>query len=92
MRLIVMALVNTSLAVIISIIASILINYFTNKDFKSLEKLEKLDSNIYKTYYDTIFTILTNEEVEQIQKSINYDFMSQTFISKMVELLENKEI
>ncbi len=54
--------------------------------------LESKEDNLYKSYYDITHEILTNEEIDQIQKDINYNFMSNTFIDKMVELLESKEV
>lgn len=63
-------------------------SFYTEK-FKELETIEQ---NIYKSYYDTVHVILTNDEVQKIQKSINYDFMSNLFINKMIELLESKEV
>lgn len=63
-------------------------SFYTEK----FQELENIEQNIYKSYYDTVHVILKSEEVEIIQKSINYDFMSDLFINKMVELLESKEV
>lgn len=63
-------------------------SFYTDK----FQELKTLEQNIYKSYYDTIHVILTNEEVQKIQKSINYNFMSDLFINKMIELLESKEV
>lgn len=64
------------------------INSYAEK-FKELETIEQ---NIYKSYYTIVNAILTIDEIQKIQKSINYDFMSELFINKMIELLESKEV
>ena len=61
-----------------------------NKD--KVRKLEKKEDNLYKSYYDTVFSLLTVEEINKIQKQIEYNFMSDDFINKMIELLESKEV
>lgn len=63
-------------------------SFYTEK----FQELENIEQNIYKSYYDTVHVILKSEEVQEIQKSINYDFMSNLFINKMIELLESKEV
>lgn len=63
-------------------------SFYTEK----FQELETIEQNIYKSYYDTVHVILTNDEIYKIQKSINYDFMSNLFINKMIELLESKEV
>lgn len=61
-----------------------------NKD--KIRTLEKKEDNLYKSYYDTVFSLLTVEEINKIQKQIEYNFMSDNFINKMIELLESKEV
>lgn len=63
-------------------------SFYTEK----FQELENIEQNIYKSYYDTVHIILTSEEVQRIQKSINYNFMSELFINKMIEALESKEV
>ncbi len=63
-------------------------SFYTDK----FQELENIEQKIYRSYYDTVHVILTNEEVQKIQKSINYNFMSDLFINKMIELLESKEV
>lgn len=62
---------------------------FYSENYKELSTKE---SNLYASYHDLVHTILTNEEIDKIQKSIHYDFMSDLFIDKMIELLESKEV
>ena len=67
----------------------------SNSKYKYTEKykeLNEVNSNIYESYYNLVYTILTNEEVEKLQKQIKYNFMSNSFINKMIELLESKEV
>lgn len=63
-------------------------NFYTEK----YKELNEVNSNIYESYYNLVYTILTNEEVEKLQKQIKYNFMSNLFINKMTELLESKEV
>ena len=61
-------------------------------DEEKLKLLEKKENNLYKSYYDIVFSLLTIEEINKIQKQIEYNFMSDKFINKMVELLESKKV
>lgn len=62
---------------------------FYNKKFISLENSIDI---LYKYYYEDVHAILTIEEINKIQKEINYNFMSDEFYNKMIELLESKEV
>lgn len=62
---------------------------FYSEKYKELSTKE---SNLYTSYYNLTYTVLTFEEVCKIQKQINYNFMSDLFINKMIELLESKEV
>ncbi len=59
---------------------------------EKFKELETIEQNVYKSYYNIVNAILTIDEIQKIQKSINYDFMSELFIDKMIELLESKEV
>lgn len=60
---------------------------FYNKKFISLENAIDI---LYKYYYENVHAILSDEEINQIQKEINYNFMSDKFYNKMIEKLESK--
>lgn len=60
---------------------------FYSKKYKELSKKE---SNLYTSYHNTVHAILTNEEVSEIQKQINYNFMSDLFIDEMIKILKIK--
>ena len=47
-------------------------NYYIKED----KRLSDIEDNLYKYYYEDVFAMLTQEEVNQIQKKINYNFMS----------------
>ncbi len=60
---------------------------YYNKKFISLENAIDI---LYKYYYEDVHAILTIDEINKIQKEINYNFMSDKFYNKMIELLESK--
>lgn len=60
-------------------------DYYTNED----ERLSKIEDNLYNYYYENVYAILTNEEVNEIQKRIGYDFMSVKFVEEMIAYLKN---
>ena len=62
--------------------------YYAKED----EKLDTLENNLYKYYYESVFAVLTKDEVETIQKKINYDFMSEKFIDETIKYLENEKL
>lgn len=64
------------------------VDYY-NKKYLELE--DKIN-NLYNDYYKIVYAILTKEEIDKIQKEIHYNFMSEKFYNKMVELLESKEV
>lgn len=61
---------------------------YYNKKFISLENAIDI---LYKYYYEDVHAILTIDEINKIQKEIHYNFMSDKFYNKMIELLESKE-
>lgn len=62
--------------------------YYRKED----ERLSKIEDNLYKYYYENVYAILTSEEVDTIQKKINYNFMSDDFIKEVVNYLENEKL
>lgn len=62
--------------------------YYAKED----EKLNILENNLYKYYYESVFAVLTKDEVDQIQKKINYNFMSEKFIDETIKYLENEKL
>ena len=50
-----------------------------------VEGLIKQNNLVYSKYYDLVHSILTNEKIEEIQKKINYNFMSLDFINELVK-------
>ena len=62
--------------------------YYKKED----ERLSKIEDNLYKYYYENVYAILTSEEVDNIQKKINYNFMSDDFIKEVVNYLENEKL
>ena len=61
---------------------------YYNKKFIDLENAIDI---LYKYYYEDVHAILSDEEINQIQKEINYNFMSDKFYIKIIEKLENME-
>lgn len=48
-----------------------------------VERLSKNNNLIYSKYYDLVHSLLSNEKIDEIQKKINYNFMSLEFINKL---------
>lgn len=63
-----------------------------NKNREEIEKLEKINDNLYKSYYNSAYAILTREEVEQIQKEIDYNFMSLSFTARLQDVLRCEKL
>lgn len=63
-----------------------------NKNREEIEKLEKINDNLYKSYYNSAYAILTREEVEQIQKEIDYNFMSLSFMARLQDVLRCEKL
>ena len=63
-----------------------------NKNKEEIEKLEKINDNLYKSYYNSAYAILTKNEVEQIQKEIDYNFMSLSFTVRLKDLLKYEKL
>lgn len=66
----------------------------TNKSYYSekFKEFEELENNLYLSYYRLVHTILENDEVQEINKKIGYNFVSNEFINNMIIFLENKEV
>ena len=63
-----------------------------NKNKQQIEKLEKIQDNRYKSYYNGIYAILTCEEVNKIQKEIDYNFMSLSFKARLEDVLKYEKL
>lgn len=63
-----------------------------NKNKEEIEKLEKINDNLYESYYNSAYAILTKDEVEQIQKEIEYNFMSLSFTVRLKDLLKYEKL
>ena len=63
-------------------------NYYTKED----KRLSDIEDNLYKSYYEDVFAMLTQEEVNQIQKKINYNFMSESFINEVIKYLTTNKL
>lgn len=63
-------------------------NYYTKED----KRLSDIEDNLYKSYYENVFAMLTQEEVTQIQKKINYNFMSESFINEVIKYLTTNKL
>lgn len=63
-------------------------NYYTKED----KRLSDIEDNLYKSYYENVFAMLTQEEVNQIQKKINYNFMSESFINEVIKYLTTNKL
>ena len=48
---------------------------------KQMDTLNNISDLLYTNYYNTIHELFTNELIEEINKSIGYDFMSEKFIN-----------
>jgi hypothetical protein len=66
----------------------------THEDYyiKEDKRLSDVEDNLYKYYYESVFAILTQEEVNQIQKKINYNFMSESFINEVIKYLTTNKL
>lgn len=74
-------------------------NYLIDELFKNfdenknkIEELEKIQDNRYKSYYNSVYSILTREEVNKIQKEINYNFMSLSFKVRLEDILKFEKL
>jgi len=63
-----------------------------NKNKEEIERLEKINDNLYKSYYNSAYAILTKDEVEQIQKEIDYNFMSLSFTVRLQDILRCEKL
>ena len=63
-----------------------------DKNKEEIERLESYNDNSYDSYYNIVHSILTNEEIEQIQKEIEYNFMSLSFTSRLEDLLKYEKL
>ena len=63
-----------------------------DKNKQEIERLEKYIDNSYDSYYNIVHSILTNEEIDQIQKEIEYKFMSLSFTSRLKDLLKYEKL
>ena len=63
-------------------------DYYTKED----KRLSDIEDNLYKSYYESVFAILTQEEVNQIQKKIKYKFMSESFINEAIKYLTTNKL
>lgn len=63
-------------------------NYYIKED----KRLSDIEDNLYKYYYESVFAMLTQEEVNQIQKKINYNFMSESFINEVIKYLTTNKL
>ena len=66
----------------------------THEDYyiKEDKRLSDIENNLYKYYYEDVFAMLTQEEVNQIQKKINYNFMSESFINEVIKYLTTNKL
>lgn len=74
-------------------------NYLIDELFKNfdknknkIEELEKIQDNRYKSYYNSVYSILTREEVNKIQKEIDYNFMSLSFKARLEDVLKFEKL
>lgn len=65
-------------------------NYNDNK--VKIDELEKIQSNRYQSYYNGVYSILTQDEVNKIQKEINYNFMSLSFTTRLESILKYEKL
>lgn len=65
---------------------------YTKEYNKKYIDLENAIDILYKYYYEDVHAILTIAEINEIQREINYNFMSEKFYDKLIELLERKEV
>ena len=63
-------------------------NYYIKED----KRLSDIEDNLYKYYYESVFAMLTQEEVNQIQNKINYNFMSESFINEVIKYLTTNKL
>lgn len=53
-----------------------------NKKYEALcEKLNEINLSIYTEYYNTLHALFSNEMIDEINKQIGYDFMSEKFLN-----------
>ncbi len=63
-----------------------------NKNKEEIKRLEKINDNLYRSYYNSVYAILTKDEVEQIQKEIDYNFMSLSFTVSLQDILRCEKL
>lgn len=47
--------------------------------------LSNIQHKLYTEYYNLVHSLVSNEKVDEIQKKINYNFMSLDFINELVK-------
>lgn len=50
-----------------------------------IEGLSNKSHDVYTKYYEIVHSLLSNEKIDEIQKKINYNFMSLDFINELVK-------
>lgn len=51
------------------------------------EQYHNMHDILYKQYYELVHSLITNEVVDEIQKKIDYDFMSIKFINELINYI-----
>lgn len=51
------------------------------------EEYHNMLDTLYTQYYNLVHTLITNDIVDEIQKKINYDFMSIKFINELINYI-----
>ena len=53
-----------------------------NKKYEALcEKLNEIHLSIYTEYYNALHALFSNEVINEVNKQIGYDFMSEKFLN-----------
>lgn len=63
-------------------------DYYAKED----KRLSDIEDNLYRYYYESVFAILTQDEVDSLQKIINYNFMSESFINEVIKYLTTTKL
>lgn len=51
------------------------------------EEYHNMYDTLYTQYYNLVHTLITNDIVDEIQKKIDYDFMSIKFINELINYI-----
>lgn len=51
------------------------------------EHYHNIHDSLYTQYYNLVHSLITNEVIDEIQKKIDYDFMSVKFVNELIKYI-----